>query len=250
MEAKERVVVFGGTRGIGREVARLYAQRGASVALFGRNVSDLERSAADLRARGVPEATMTTMPCDLADPKSFAPALDLAISTLGKLDIIVVTAAVFGTQDALESDSAATARLLALDFANTILFCEEARKRLLKAGGGKLCVFSSVAGDRARSSVVLYGAAKAGLSAYLAGLDARYRRSGLMTICVKPGFVRTGMTDGLREPPFAGEAEEVAQIAVNAIDHNLPVVYAPPMWRSVMAVVRALPRFVIRRMNF
>jgi NAD(P)-dependent dehydrogenase (short-subunit alcohol dehydrogenase family) len=44
---------------------------------------------------------------------------------------------------------------------NTILFCEEARTRLLGAGGGTLCVFSSVAGERGRTSVVLYGAAKA-----------------------------------------------------------------------------------------
>ena len=47
--------------------------------------------------------------------------------------------------------------------------------------------------------------AKAGLSRYLEGLDHKFRGQGLRTICVKPGFVRTGMTEGLKAPPFAGD---------------------------------------------
>ena len=87
------------------------------------------------------------------------------------------------------------------------MFCEEARRRLLARGGGTLCVFSSVAGERGRKPVVLYGAAKAGLTRYLEGLDHKFRAQGLRTICVKPGFVRTGMTEGLKTPPFAGEPD-------------------------------------------
>jgi short-subunit dehydrogenase len=125
-----------------------------------------------------------------------------------------------------------------------------ARRRLLAAGGGTLCVFSSVAGDRGRKPVVLYGAAKAGLSRYLEGLDHRHRASGLRVVCVKPGFVRTGMTAGLPEPPFAGEPEEVARRVERALDRGTPVVYVPGIWRWVMLVVRMLPRFVMRRVGF
>ena len=75
-------------------------------------------------------------------------------------------------------------------------------------------MFSSVAGDRGRKPVILYGAAKAGLSAYLEGLDHKFRSPGLKTICVKPGFVRTGMTEGLPEPPFAADPDQVAASAV------------------------------------
>jgi short-subunit dehydrogenase len=140
--------------------------------------------------------------------------------------------------------------VLTVDFANTVMFCEEARKKLLLRGGGTLCVFSSVAGDRARKPVILYGAAKAGLSAYLEGLDLKFRQDGLITVCVKPGFVRTGMTDGLKAPPFAGEADDVADLVLQAIDQGTPVIYAPPVWRAVMTAVRALPRFVMRRVGF
>ena len=111
-------------------------------------------------------------------------------------------------------------------------------------------MFSSVAGDRGRKPTLLYGAAKAGLSAYLEGLDHKYRSAGLKTVCVKPGFVRTGMTDGLKAPPFAGEPDEVAKIVVDAIDRGTPMVYAPAAWGAVMGVIKRLPRFVMRKIQF
>ena len=113
-----------------------------------------------------------------------------------------------------------------------------------------LCVFSSVAGDRGRKPVVLYGATKAGLSRYLEGLDHRFFARGLRVICVKPGFVRTSMTDGLPIPPFAGDPDDVAARVLTAIDRGTPVVYAPPMWEVVMAVIRMLPRAIMRRVDF
>src|SRR5439155_15769887 len=143
--------------------------------------------------------------CDLGKPETFAPALAAAEAAMDGLDTVVVTGSLFATQDALEADPDLARRLLTVDFAHTVVFCEEARRRLLARGGGTLCVFSSVAGERGRKPVILYGAAKAGLTRYLEGLDHKFRAQGLRTVCVKPGFVRTGMTEGLKPPPFAGE---------------------------------------------
>ena len=246
----KRVALLGGTKGIGRALARLFAERGDWVALLGRDAGELAKSAADLEARGPKGLRAPAVPCDLERPEGFRAALEEAEQKLEGLDAVVVTAGVFSTQDQLEADPGLTQKLLAANFTNTVLFCEEARKKLLQRGGGTLCVFSSVAGDRGRSKVVLYGAAKAGLSAYLEGLDHRFRGQGLVTVCVKPGFVKTGMTEGQEPPPFAGEAEEVARVALRGLDAGRPVVYAPPVWRAVMSAVRALPRFVMRRARF
>jgi decaprenylphospho-beta-D-erythro-pentofuranosid-2-ulose 2-reductase len=250
MQASMHVAFLGATKGMGRALARAMAARGDRLVLLGRSAEELERSARDLEAHSGKAATVDTAICDLADPSSFAPALERAEAALGKIDCVVVTAGAFATQEQLEADPARALDVVTLDFANTVVFCEHARAKLLASGGGKLCVFSSVAGDRGRKPVVIYGAAKAGLSAYLEGLDHKFRSQGLQTICVKPGFVKTGMTANLRPPPFAGEPEAVAARVLRAIDRGTPVVYAPWIWRWIMLVIRSLPRFVMRRIGF
>ncbi len=242
-------VVLGATRGMGRALARLMAARGDRLFLLGRDADELQRSAHDLEALGA-AGEVGFAQCDLGRADGFAAALDRAQEALGRLETVVVTAAQFASQEELENDSALRERLLTVNFTNTIHFCEEARQRLLDAGGGTLCVFSSVAGDRARKPVLLYGATKAGLSHYLNGLDHKFRRSGLKTVLIKPGFVRTSMTAGLPEPPFTGEPEQVARIALRALDRGKPVTYAPKIWRWVMFCVRLLPRAVMRRAKF
>jgi len=243
-----KVVTLGATRGIGRSLARLLAERGDSIHVLGRNLEDLGKCAEDLKVRGA--AAVSTGPCDLMAPGTFVPALEAADTALGGFDTVIVSAGIFGTQDELASDRARAAAVLTANFTNTILFCEEARVRLLARGGGRLAVFSSVAGERGRKPVVIYGAAKAGLSAYLEGLDHLYRTQGLITTTVKPGFVRTSMTQGLKEPPFAGDPDDVAGTVLSAILRGAPVVYAPAMWALVMLVIRLLPRAVMRRVKF
>ncbi len=254
------LVVLGGTKGMGRALARLCAEHGDRVFLLGRDEADLSRSAGDLDLRAALGASTDATAaagfarCDLEQPASFAPALDAAQQHFAgqRIDAIVVTAGLFATQDALEADAALTERLLRVNFAHTVLFCEEARKRLLAQGGGTLCVFSSVAGDRARKPVVLYGASKAGLSAYLDGIDHKFHSQGLRVICVRPGFVKTGMTAGLKPPPFSGEPQQVARDVRRALCGHDPrtVVYTPWIWQLVMGTIATLPRAVMRRINF
>jgi NAD(P)-dependent dehydrogenase (short-subunit alcohol dehydrogenase family) len=243
-----KAVVLGATSGMGRALARRMAARGDVLYLLGIGENDLSKSAADLAVDGAPPAGYAE--CDLGSPNSFGAALDKAERALGGLDAVIVTAGIFATQEALEADPALTEKLLDIDFTGTILFCEEARKRLLARRGGTLAVWSSVAGERGRKPVVLYGAAKAGITHYLEGLDHKFRGDGLKVVCVKPGFVKTGMTAGLKTPPFAGEADDVARRVLKAIDRGTPVVYAPFAWRPIMAVIRTLPRFVMRRIGF
>jgi NAD(P)-dependent dehydrogenase (short-subunit alcohol dehydrogenase family) len=246
-----KAVVLGGTTGIGRAIARQLAERGDSVFVMGLDLDGaLASSAADLQARHPQQRPAGYAVCDLEDPSSFEAALDAADRALGEFDTVVVTAAMFAQQDALEADVELTRRLVTVNYANTLVFCEHVRKRLLARGGGRLTVFSSVAGDRGRKPVAIYGSSKAGIAVYLEALDHKFHAAGLSVLCVKPGFVKTGMTAGLKPPPFAGEPEQVAADVVRAMDRRKPLIYTPRMWALVMWVIRLLPRFVMRKIGF
>lgn len=245
-----KAVLLGGTTGIGRAIARQMAERGESIFLMGLDDDDLARSAADLTARHPRNEKVGYARCDLEHPEGFAAALDAADAALGDFDTVVVTAAMFASQDALEADVELTRRLVTVNYANTVVFCEHVRKRLLARGGGRLTVFSSVAGDRGRKPVAIYGSSKGGLAVYLEALDHKFHAAGLSVLCVKPGFVKTGMTAGLKPPPFAGEPDQVARDVIRAMDRRKALIYTPAIWALVMMVIRALPRFVMRKIGF
>ncbi len=244
-----KAALVGATRGMGRALARALAERGESVCLLGRDAAELAASAKDLEGRGVRHPVETAR-LDLGDPGGFTAALDAADRALGGFDAVIVTGGLFGRQEDLARDPALLERLLHVNFTGTAVLCQMAAERLAGRGGGIVCAFSSVAGDRARRSNYLYGASKAGLSAFLDGLEQAYAERGVRVVCVRPGFVKTEMTAGLPVPPFAGEPDQVARAVLAALAAGKPVVYAPPAWRYVMLVIRALPRFVLRRLRF
>ena len=135
-----KIAMLGATRGIGRALARALAERGDELFLLGRNEPELAGMATDLALRrpstGAGAGAFGHAECDLERPESYGPALALAVERLGGLDAVIVTAALFGTQDELEDDRERQRRLLDVDFARTVEFCEEARVLLLARGGG------------------------------------------------------------------------------------------------------------------
>src|SRR5262249_12449335 len=175
----------GATRGMGRALARLLAGRGAALCLLGRDPSELEASARDLEARGA-SIPVKTASLDLAAPAGFAAALDFADRALGQIDTLVVTGGVFARQEELAADPRRLERLLHVNFTGTAVLCQEVAERMATRGGGTICAFSSVAGDRARPGNYVYGASKAGLSAFLDGLGLPYADRGVQGGCVNP----------------------------------------------------------------
>jgi len=84
-------------------------------------------------------------------------------------------------------------------------------------GHGMIIGISSVAGDRGRASNYLYGSAKAGFSAFLSGLRNRLARKGVHVMTVKPGFVDTRMTAGMKLPgPLTASPDSVARAILDA----------------------------------
>ena len=105
-----------------------------------------------------------------------------------------------------------------------------------------------MAADRGRPSNYLYGSAKAALSAFCEGLNARLFKAGVHVLTIKPGFVSTPMTAGLPLPgPLVASPEKVSRDIVRAIDKRKDTLYTPWFWAIIMLIIRSVPKPVFKR---
>jgi decaprenylphospho-beta-D-erythro-pentofuranosid-2-ulose 2-reductase len=109
-------------------------------------------------------------------------------------------------------------------------------------------VLSSVAAERPRAGNAIYGAAKAGLDALAQGLADATASSGVRVLVVRPGFVSTKMTAGLKPAPLATTSEAVADATVRALAGRAHTVWVPGRLRWMFALLRHMPRALFRRL--
>ena len=237
-------LVIGATSDIGRAIARKLADDGWALALAGRNPARLEREARDLRVRT--GGAVAAHRCDVLDE-------DCGISWLDDLDplpdLAVCAVGLLGDQAESERDGAAAERVMRTNYVGPALLLGALAERFAQRGGGTLVGVSSVAGERGRAANYVYGSAKAGFTAFLSGLRNRLGASSVHVVTVKPGFVRTRMTDGMDLPArLTAEPEEVAEAVVRAIRRRRDVVYVRRIWRPIMLILRAIPEGVFKRL--
>jgi short-subunit dehydrogenase len=155
-----------------------------------------------------------------------------------------------GDQQEAMRDAAAADRVMRTNYLAPALFLGAAANRFERRGHGTLIGVSSVAGDRGRASNYVYGSAKAGFTAYLSGLRNRLAAKDVQVITVKPGFVATRMTQGMRLPPLlTAQPEEVAAAVLRAEMRGRDTVYVRPVWRLIMAVIRLIPERIFKRLR-
>jgi decaprenylphospho-beta-D-erythro-pentofuranosid-2-ulose 2-reductase len=130
------------------------------------------------------------------------------------------------------------------------LFLGEVANRMERRGKGAIIGIGSVAGDRGRASNYVYGSAKAGLVAPLSGLRNRLAKRGVRVITVKPGYVETRMTEGMKLPPLlTARSDEVARAVVAADTKGRDLVYVRPVWRFGMLAIRLLPERLFKQLS-
>nr|WP_246553900.1 SDR family oxidoreductase [Bradyrhizobium ottawaense] len=239
-------MVLGGSSDIGRAAARAFAKAGYDVALAGRDVATLEPDAADLRARYTVEVGLHKF--DVLDTASF----DSFVGTLPALpDVVISIVGLLGMQQNAESDLVHATAIMRSNYEGPSLILGLFAEKFLGRGSGTLVGVSSVAGDRGRASNYVYGSAKAGFSAFLSGLRARASRGGVHVVTVKPGFVRTKMTDGMKLiGPLTVEAPVVGDAILRAVENKTDVVYVSGKWRLVMLIIKTLPEAVFKKLKF
>ena len=191
---------------------------------------------------------MDTVVFDATDFPSHEQFVRSACERFGDFDLVIVAFGVLGDQERCEQDAAAALETVQTNFAGVVSVTVPLAQRLRQQGHGTLVLLSSVAGERARRSNFIYGASKAGADAFYQGLGDSLRESGVHVLIVRPGFVRTKMTAGMKAAPLSTTPAAVADATVRALGRGRDVVWVPPGLRVVMSVLRHLPRPVFRRL--
>lgn len=238
------VLLLGATSDLGQAICRRWEGSLTRLLLAGRPSGHRDELVEQWRARGVDTIAVDF---DADDPSAHAAIVAEAFAG-GDVDVVMLAFGVLGDQATFEADPAAAAAAATTNYAGAVSSGLAAATELERQGHGALVVLSSVAGLRARRSNYVYGSTKAGLDALASGLADRLSGSGAHVLIVRPGFVRTSMTEGLPEAPLAVDADQVADAVVAALAKHRRVVYVPGAMRAVMLALRAVPGPVFRRL--
>jgi 3-oxoacyl-[acyl-carrier protein] reductase len=195
------VLVTGGSRGIGRVIARAFAERGDRVAVhYGSSREQAEEVLA-----GLPGEGHALVQADMADPDAVARMVDDAADALGSLAVLVNNAGVFTAHPPLEVSyedwQAAWARTLAVNLVGAANATFRAVPHLIAAGGGAVVNVSSRGAFRGEPNTPAYGASKAGLNAFAQSMALVLAPHGISVTCVAPGFVQTEMAREVLDGP-------------------------------------------------
>jgi short-subunit dehydrogenase len=240
------ILVLGATSDIARAAAEAFGKGGWDLILAGRDPERLSAVASDLSVRL--NRPVKSLHFDAEDPENRAA---IWASLEKKPDALLSAVGILGDQTAAAHDPKLAQKITEVNFTGLLPVIIQAADTFEKRGSGSIIGISSAAGDRGRSSNYTYGAAKAALSAYLSGLRSRLSSKGVHVLTVKPGFVKTSMTEGMKLPGLlTATPKEVGQTMFKAVLKKKSVVYVKWYWRWIMLAVRALPEFIFMKTKF
>jgi decaprenylphospho-beta-D-erythro-pentofuranosid-2-ulose 2-reductase len=243
----QSLLLLGGTSDIAGAIAKEYARRRPlRVVVAARPSSRRDDTVAALEAAG---CTVEALDFEATRPDAHRAVVEQA-AVGGDIDVAVVAHGILGDPEQAWTDAAAAIQLAEVNYVSPIACGVALAAQVRRQGHGVIVALSSVAGERARRSNFAYGSTKAGMDAFYSGLGMALREHGGRVLVVRPGFVRSKMTDGLDIPPLSTTPEAVARAVVDGVASGAELIWVPKPMRWVMTVVRHLPRPIFRRLPF
>ncbi len=240
--------MLGGSSEIGAAIVhRLSQDIQVEALLLGRDYKRMAAVVDELKATGRTTGEFDRLDADEVD--THGDAIARAFDRLGVVDLVILCVGVLGGQAALDADPDEVTQVLRTNFLGCGSLLWHSTRALRAQGHGTVVVLSSVAAERARASNAIYGAAKAGLDALAQGLADTVAGTSVRVLVIRPGFVSTRMTAGLKPAPFSTSPQTVAEATVAALGGRTQTVWVPAGLRYLFALLRHLPRPAYRRLS-
>ena len=242
---KKSVLILGAKSDIGMAVARRFACHGYNIQLAARASKSLENDRCDIQIQF--DVDVTIHEFDVLCIETHADF----VSSLPKLpDIAVCAVGYMGNQSKIEFDTKEASLVMRSNFEGPTCVFSILADLFEVRSSGVLIGISSCAGERGRAKNYVYGAAKAGFSAFLSGLRNRLFCKGVHVVTVLPGFVDTKMTKALSLPkPVTVDVNTVAKAVYKASMNKKNVVYVGWYWRYIMWLVKNIPEAIFKKIN-
>lgn len=244
MTSNKSIIIVGASSGLGAALAKRFAKAGYRIALLARRENDLIQLTEDIN-RKVPGCASYYV----HDVTNFDTVSDLFQKITHDLDgfhTLVYCAGVMPPVAADEYNLEKDLQVMDVNVMGAMAWFNEAAVRCESQQQGTLVGISSVAGDRGRKGQPVYCTSKAALNTYLEGLRNRLGHRGVKVLTIKPGPMKTPMTEGLGKMPFMITAEEAANQIYKAIRKGKLVTYVPKIWWPIMTAIRMVPSFLFR----
>lgn len=247
-DERGHVVILGATSAMARGAANAFARRGYNLVLAARDEDEAGRLAADLRVRhGVGATALCFDALDFGGHSAFVQRCVQAAD--GTLAGVAFFSGYMADQKSAQECTDVARRTVDINLTAAMSLLERFAAQFEAQQSGFIAGVSSVAGDRGRQSNYIYGAAKAGFSAYLQGLRNRLHGAGVQVTTIKPGFVDTRMTWGLPGLFLVASPQTAGEAIVKAVEKRKDTAYVPWFWRCIMAIIRLVPEWQFKRMK-
>ena len=247
---KETTAIIGATSGIARALARECAGCGDDIVLAARDKDQLRVMKKDLQTRY--SAQIGIVLFDALDFGNHSEYWKQICNTeAGEPTRVVFSYGYMADQNECQHIPEKARRTFEVNLISVASLLELVAFDFAKRGNGTIVVISSVAGDRGRAANYIYGASKAGLTAYAAGLRNRLYKHGVHVLTVKPGFVDTLMTKGIIDPnsPLVATPKKAALDICKAMDRKKNIVYTKWLWRIIMAIICIIPESIFKHLK-
>jgi decaprenylphospho-beta-D-erythro-pentofuranosid-2-ulose 2-reductase len=239
----QNIVLFGGTSEIGQAILRRVVKPGvARVVLVSRSIDQAEAATTSLADR-FPDVDFHHIRFDAADSSSMVEVVKAVTDEIGDIDVAIVAQGILNEGVDYYANPSALIEMANVNFTATMSLLYS-----LAATYGKIVLLSSVAGERVRKGNPAYGATKAGIDGFALALDHELVGTGASILVVRPGFVTTKMTQGMKKAPFSTDADSVAATVEKAITTDKKVVWAPGILRWMFLILKNVPLPVWRRL--
>ena len=228
-----RVWLIGASSGIGKATAQALLERGARVALTGRNETALQ-------AMSGPDAPLVV--ADVTDRDSLQAAFDQVLASLGGIDLAILNAGTHRPVRAWELDAASAEQLVRVNLLGAINVTALLVPYFIGRGQGRLAITASVAGYGGLPTGLVYGATKAALINFAETLYLDLAPRGVAVHLINPGFVKTPLTDRNEfKMPALISSEEAASEILMGMRRGEFEIHFPRRFTRVMKLLRLLP---------